>query len=69
MSIHLCKHPGCTVPVAKGHFLCIDHWRRLPGRIQQGVMTRANGWKAPAVAVEFLRSYQRQAGILRGGVL
>jgi hypothetical protein len=63
---HLCKQPGCVVPVEKGHFMCIDHWKGLPPKVQQGLMTRAHGWRKPALAIEFLRDYFRSTGALRG---
>ena len=66
---HLCKHPGCRREVTKGHFLCDFHWATLPKGIQRGVMTRAHGWRNRPAATEFLRTYQRAVGILRGGVL
>jgi hypothetical protein len=31
------------------------------------MMERANAWKDRAAAVEFLRSYQRATGVLKGG--
>jgi len=66
---HLCKHPGCRREVTEDHFLCNSHWAKLPKRIQREVMTRANGWRNRRAATEFLRTYQRAVGILRGGVL
>jgi hypothetical protein len=68
-SIHLCKSPGCTIPVGVGHFLCAHHWALLPSRVQRGIMERANGWRSQEAAVDFLRGYQRGAGILKGGTL
>jgi hypothetical protein len=65
----VCRQPGCVQKVSAGHFMCGPHWANLPCRIQKGIMERANGWKDHGAAVEFLRSYQRQEGILKGGVL
>jgi len=67
MAISVCLQPGCLAAVSKPHFLCPCHWGRLPARIQRGMMERANAWKDRAAAVEFLRSYQRATGVLKGG--